>query len=294
MKNLARWLAGIEQKAADFYSESAQVFTADTDLSQFLHKLADDERQHCRLMRKALNIFSKKESVEPLILVDEETKRQIIAPIAESHQLLCQGELTKDSLLACIFHTEFSEWNDIFLYVAEAISSENRECISAIAGIQRHKRSIERFFESLPEGKAFAGKMKKLPPVWEEKILVVDDFAPFTGLMQALLQEEGLVETAENGEEALAKTKQHYFSIIVSDVDMPVMNGMDFYREATELFPSISDRFLFITGDAHPERTAFFTDNNLRYMEKPAPIQEIKDHVYSMMNRAVEKRLSLC
>lgn len=290
MQELASWLAEIEQKAGDFYKGAARVFKEDVEFSAFLGKLAADEAGHCRLMREASAFFNENEHDRAPILLDWQARQQIEAPIEECLRLLAMDELTQSALLDCILQTEFSEWNDFFLYTAKAMASRKRGYIAPVASIERHKRALEHYFATLPDGEVYREKIKTLQPVWREKILVVDDSAPLTELLQTILRDEGQVETAENGAEALAKMKDHYFSLIVSDVDMPIMDGLILYKEASSLFPGLDDRFLFLTGCADQQRSAFFADHNLRFMEKPAPLKKIKENVHAMINQAVAKR----
>ena len=59
-----------------------------------------------------------------------------------------------------------------------------------------------------------------------KRILVVEDSVTSRALLQTILEREGyLVQTAVDGMEALAMLKEHEFDMVVSDVDMPRMNG---------------------------------------------------------------------
>ncbi len=59
-----------------------------------------------------------------------------------------------------------------------------------------------------------------------KRILVVEDSVTSRALLQTLLERAGyLVQTAVDGMEALAMLKEHEFDMVVSDVDMPRMNG---------------------------------------------------------------------
>jgi two-component system, chemotaxis family, sensor kinase CheA len=58
------------------------------------------------------------------------------------------------------------------------------------------------------------------------KILIVEDSVTSRALLQTILERAGyLVQTAVDGMEALATLKEHEFDMVVSDVDMPRMNG---------------------------------------------------------------------
>lgn len=75
-----------------------------------------------------------------------------------------------------------------------------------------------------------------------ELVLVVDDEAPIVTAMSTLLQRHGYsVLTAANGSEGLASLIEHkgQVRVILTDVMMPVMGGVDFVRAARTLDPSI-------------------------------------------------------
>jgi two-component system, sensor histidine kinase and response regulator len=64
-----------------------------------------------------------------------------------------------------------------------------------------------------------------------DRILIVDDSPDNIFLIQSILQEEGYaIETAENGEEALAKIDAFSPDLILLDVMMPVMDGYEVTR----------------------------------------------------------------
>ncbi len=124
---------------------------------------------------------------------------------------------------------------------------------------------------------------KKMPPGWQEKILVVDDKVMITNMLKVTLEGEGTVEVAENGAEALDKINGKYFRLIISDVEMPVMSGIDLYKKAVEKYPSITGRFLFYTALPDPENVSFFEKNRLRYLMKPAHIKDIRTEVRKIL-----------
>ena len=57
-------------------------------------------------------------------------------------------------------------------------------------------------------------------------ILIVDDDAQLQRTMQWLLEDEGLkVETASNGEEALAMAREHRPALVILDLNLPALDG---------------------------------------------------------------------
>lgn len=62
-----------------------------------------------------------------------------------------------------------------------------------------------------------------------KQILVVDDDPGLRAVLSLFLRDEGyVVHTAENGEEALALLVSVHPQVILTDLNMPVMNGWDF------------------------------------------------------------------
>lgn len=67
------------------------------------------------------------------------------------------------------------------------------------------------------------------------RVLVVDDEPDAVELLQEFLTSKGYeVITASNGEEALRKVKEERPHLILLDVRMPVMNGMDVLRQVRQ------------------------------------------------------------
>ena len=63
----------------------------------------------------------------------------------------------------------------------------------------------------------------------ELRFLVVDDFSTMRRIVRGLLKESGCmnVDEAEDGAVALQMLKQGKFDFVVSDINMPVMNGFE-------------------------------------------------------------------
>ncbi len=131
---------------------------------------------------------------------------------------------------------------------------------------------------------AAKGTTSALPPSDQRHALVVDDDSIITRLLSIFLGQIMPVETAVNGNEALQKVRQQHYDVIVSDIEMPVLNGIDFYRHAALSDPSIRDRFLFISGSVE-EYEGFFRENNLRYYPKPVSFDELKDAVVEILRQ---------
>ncbi len=71
-----------------------------------------------------------------------------------------------------------------------------------------------------------------------EKILVVDDERSMRELLELVLKREGYaVHTAENGSRALDLVRQNLYDLIISDVKMPDINGIELLERVREVSP---------------------------------------------------------
>ena len=288
MKETIEWLLTIERLAGTFYGEVQETIKKDEKMSNFFGHLSDDEAWHFQVMQRASEYLEHNISPPFSISVDSATKEKVETSFVRNRELLAAGDFNMQKVLDCLVTTEFSELNDIFIYVVNSLAKE-REFMPVAAKIQQHVKEIESFIESLPEGQKYLPAIKSLPHVWKEHILIIDDELLMVEFLRSLLYHEGEIETAMNGREGLQKIKEKYFDVIISDINMPVMDGIEFYNQALTYDPSIKERTMFLSGLLKPEQIDFFNKNNLRYLRKPAPIKEIVKNVSEIMNKPLKK-----
>jgi len=76
-------------------------------------------------------------------------------------------------------------------------------------------------------------------------ILVVDDFPFYVDTLAAVLDVNGfIVQKAYSGAKALEILKDHPVDILLTDVNMPGMDGVELYRKTKKIHPSISAIFM--------------------------------------------------
>ena len=151
--------------------------------------------------------------------------------------MLPDKKLTKKDLVDRLVTIEFAECNDIFLYVVNSLRNESHEFKEVGAQIRDHLQHIERFLESLPGCQEYLALIRHIPSVWEGKILIVEDMDYISQFLEAVLASEGSVEMAGNGAEGLRKLSKTQFDVVVSDVDMPMVSGIEFYEQAAKKRP---------------------------------------------------------
>ena len=87
------------------------------------------------------------------------------------------------------------------------------------------------------------------------KILVVDDFPTMRRIVRNLLKELGYsnVDEAEDGAMALSKLKNEQFDFVISDWNMPVMNGLDMLKSIRADANLAKLPVLMVTAEAKKE-----------------------------------------
>jgi signal transduction histidine kinase/ActR/RegA family two-component response regulator len=115
----------------------------------------------------------------------------------------------------------------------------------------------------------------------EGKILLVEDTEVIISLMSEYLQYKGYeIFVAHNGMEGVLLAKQEHPDLILMDVMMPVMDGLEATRRIREIdtlknVPIIALTALAMSGDRERCLTAGMND----YMSKPIRIQELSDMI---------------
>jgi CheY-like chemotaxis protein len=83
-------------------------------------------------------------------------------------------------------------------------------------------------------------------------LLIVDDELDLLTNMKELLEDEAHhIYLANNGEEGLAILRSHKIDCVVSDIKMPVMDGLTFIKMARKL--GLNMPFIFYTGHGSSE-----------------------------------------
>ena len=129
----------------------------------------------------------------------------------------------------------------------------------------------------------------------QRKILVVDDDSFVRECCSALLAEYGYhVESASHGIEALDRIKLRVFDIIISDITMPVLDGIGLFKRVEAEYPYMKDRFLFITGAVPIEKTSdpVLARMSDRLIKKPFKPTELVSSIKMLTSVPVEAQLN--
>ncbi len=118
------------------------------------------------------------------------------------------------------------------------------------------------------------------------KILIVDDSITIRRIISTALKTVGYSETVEaaNGKDALAKLENGNVDFIITDWNMPEMNGLDFIKEVRSKPTYSSMPILMVTtrGTEHDVIEALQAKVN-SYIVKPFTPQELKEKIEGIL-----------
>jgi two-component system, cell cycle sensor histidine kinase and response regulator CckA len=111
------------------------------------------------------------------------------------------------------------------------------------------------------------------------RILVVDDEEEIGTLLQDILSEHD-VELCMDGESALERITAEHFDLVLCDLMMPRMTGMELYAACQAVHLDMANRFVFLTGGAFtPSARAFLEKVDRPRLSKPFSQAQIRETV---------------
>ncbi|GGB21191.1 response regulator [Sphingomonas metalli] len=111
-------------------------------------------------------------------------------------------------------------------------------------------------------------------------MLAEDDQVMRTYLTRALEKAGYLVDAVDRGTAALPLLEAHRFDLLLTDIVMPEMDGIELAQRAAELAPAM--RVMFITGFAAVTLRAGEAMPNARILSKPFHLRELVAEVDRM------------
>jgi CheY-like chemotaxis protein len=110
-----------------------------------------------------------------------------------------------------------------------------------------------------------------------KRILIVDDEPHVIRVLRLSLEQSGyIVDDAANGIKAMEYLGKQKPDLVITDIDMPGMNGKELCMEIVRVFPDRDFRIYVLTARAELEHRQWATEiPNLTLMEKPVSIRKL-------------------
>ena len=124
--------------------------------------------------------------------------------------------------------------------------------------------------------------MKKL------RVLIVDDSSVMRKIVERSLRQAGLelseVLEASNGAEALAEVQNGTFDLILSDINMPAMDGLEFLRNLATVESAKGVPVVMITTEGSEARVVEALSVGAKgYIRKPFTPEQVRERVTPLL-----------
>lgn len=117
------------------------------------------------------------------------------------------------------------------------------------------------------------------------RLLIVDDEESYGDVLKVIFEEEGhSVSTEYGGKGALAFLETNRVDVVISDVRMPDMDGIELLREARKRWPDIGIILMTAFGNIETARNAFLLGAD-DFIQKPFSNEELKKVIERTLDR---------
>ena len=135
-----------------------------------------------------------------------------------------------------------------------------------------------------PEEAIATDKKRTLPTGL--RILAIDDEEDILLSIEKLFEKlDCKTVTTTKGEEALTRLSENEFDIIICDLKMPGMSGIELYERLSEEYPQALSKIIVTTGDTISEETTkFLEETDVAHIMKPVNINELVNVMSAMVS----------
>jgi PAS domain S-box-containing protein len=115
-------------------------------------------------------------------------------------------------------------------------------------------------------------------------ILVIEDEKAILTLVKVILSQDGhVVKVFDDPHKALEELYSTTFDVILLDMRMPVMSGMEIYEKILKSWPELVSRVIFITGDTSPTIMEYITSHKINFITKPFSREILREKVFAAL-----------
>jgi two-component system chemotaxis response regulator CheY len=120
------------------------------------------------------------------------------------------------------------------------------------------------------------------------RALIVDDSSVMRKIVERSLRQAGLeisaVLEAGNGAEALAVVAENHVDLILCDINMPVMDGLEFVKQLATVENAKGVPVVMITTEGSESHVVQALSAGARgYIRKPFTAEQVKEHVLPLL-----------
>ncbi len=120
------------------------------------------------------------------------------------------------------------------------------------------------------------------------RVLIVDDSSVMRKIVERSLRQAGIdlkqVFEAANGAEALTVVQDNVVDLILCDINMPVMDGLEFVKQLSSVGNAKDVPVVMITTEGSEAHVVQALSCGARgYIRKPFTAEQVKDHVLPVL-----------
>ena len=124
------------------------------------------------------------------------------------------------------------------------------------------------------------------------QVLIVDDSSVMRKIVERSLRQAGIeigeVAEAGNGAEALVEVQKAPFDLILSDINMPAMDGLEFLRNLANIESAKSVPVVMITTEGSEARVVEALSVGAKgYIRKPFTPEQVKERISPLVGGAL-------
>lgn len=123
--------------------------------------------------------------------------------------------------------------------------------------------------------------------VARKRILIVDDDEFIRDVCSLALTKAGHeVAVTADGIEAMEMLKGSAYDLVITDLEMPGLDGIGLYLSTLRDFPCLAEKFFFMTGRLSQNTQSILSRLNKKYILKPFNVKDFLSHVEMLLPRA--------
>jgi two-component system chemotaxis response regulator CheY len=135
------------------------------------------------------------------------------------------------------------------------------------------------------------GAPKALNYMQSVRALIVDDSSVMRKIVQRCLQQAGVelaeVREANNGTDALDIAAKNQLDLILCDLNMPVMDGIEFVRRLKHIEHARNTPVVMVSSEGGESHVLLALSAGARgYIRKPFTTDQVKEHVVPLLAAA--------
>ena len=115
----------------------------------------------------------------------------------------------------------------------------------------------------------------------KKRVLIVEDEEEIANILEDILNiYEADAIIASQGSAALNALESQAINFVISDITLPDTDGLELYESIKSKYPTLSDRFLFMSGYTMDDRMEkFLSETGNSYIQKPFHINDLQEKI---------------